>query len=60
MNEDVKTDEKTEEEIGEKKGFWRKVKVRWFWMQKRVQASRYDGENPGIYLFRAELKSKQL
>ena len=57
LNEDVKTDEKTEEEIGEKKGFWRKVKVRWVLDAEESQASRYDGENPGIYLFRAELKS---
>lgn len=55
--EDVKTDEKTEEEIDEKEGFWRKVKVRWVLDAKESQASRYDGENPGIYLFRAELKS---
>lgn len=55
--EDVKTDEKTEEEIGEKEGFWRKVKVRWVLDAEESQASRYDGENPGIYLFRAELKS---
>lgn len=55
--EDVKTDEKTEEEIDEKKGFWRKVKVRWVLDAEESQASRYDGENPGIYLFRAELKS---
>lgn len=51
--EDVKTDEKTEEE----EGFWRKVKVRWVLDEEESQASRYDGENPGIYLFRAELKS---
>lgn len=57
LNEDVKTDEKTEEEIDEKKGFWRKVKVRWVLDAEESQASRYDGENPGIYLFRAELKS---
>ena len=57
LNEDVKTDEKTEEEIGEKKGFWRKEKVRWVLDAEESQASRYDGENPGIYLFRAELKS---
>ena len=44
MNEDVKTDEKTEEEIGEKKGFWRKVKVRWVLDAEESQASRYDGE----------------
>lgn len=55
--EDVKTDEKTEEEIDEKEGFWRKVKVRWVLDAEESQASRYDGENPGIYLFRAELKS---
>ena len=55
--EDVKTDEKTEEEIDEKEGFWRKVKVRWVMDAEESQASRYDGENPGIYLFRAELKS---
>lgn len=54
---DVKTDEKTEEEIDEKEGFWRKVKVRWVLDAEESQASRYDGENPGIYLFRAELKS---
>ena len=57
LNEDVKTDEKTEEEIDEKEGFWRKVKVRWVLDAEESQASRYDGENPGIYLFRAELKS---
>lgn len=57
LNEDVKTDEKTEEEIGEKKGFWRKVKVRWVLDAEESQASCYDGENLGIYLFRAELKS---
>ena len=56
-NEDVKTDEKTEEEIDEKEGFWRKVRVRWVLDEEESQASRYDGENPGIYLFRAELKS---
>lgn len=55
--EDVKTDEKTEEEIDEKEGFWRKVKVRWVLDAEESQASRYDGENPGVYLFRAELKS---
>lgn len=55
--EDVKTDEKTEEEIDEKEGFWRKVRVRWVLDEEESQASRYDGENPGIYLFRAELKS---
>lgn len=55
--EDVKTDEKTEEEIDEKEGFWRKVKVHWVLDAEESQASRYDGENPGIYLFRAELKS---
>lgn len=55
--EDVKTDEKTEKEIDEKEGFWRKVKVRWVLDAEESQASRYDGENPGIYLFRAELKS---
>lgn len=55
--EDVKTDEKTEEEIDEKEGFWRKVKVRWVLGAEESQASRYDGENPGVYLFRAELKS---
>ena len=55
--EDVKTDEKTEEEIDEKEGFWRKVKVCWVLDAEESQASRYDGENPGIYLFRAELKS---
>lgn len=55
--EDVKTDEKTEEEIDEKESFWRKVKVRWVLDAEESQASRYDGENPGIYLFRAELKS---
>ena len=55
--EDVKTDEKTEEEIDEKEGFWRKVKMRWVLDAEESQASRYDGENPGIYLFRAELKS---
>ncbi|WP_455902532.1 carboxypeptidase regulatory-like domain-containing protein [Clostridium sp.] len=55
--EDVKTDEKTEEEIDEKEGFWRKVKVRWVLDAEESQASRYDGENPGIYLFRAELKA---
>ena len=55
--EDVKTDEKTEEEIDEKEGFWRKVKVRWVLDAEESQASRYDGENPGIYLFRAELNS---
>ena len=55
--EDVKTDEKTEEEIDKKEGFWRKVKVRWVLDAEESQASRYDGENPGIYLFRAELKS---
>lgn len=55
--EGVKTDEKTEEEIDEKEGFWRKVKVRWVLDAEESQASRYDGENPGIYLFRAELKS---
>ena len=55
--EDVKTDEKTEEEIDEKEGFWRKVKVSWVLDAEESQASRYDGENPGIYLFRAELKS---
>lgn len=55
--EDAKTDEKTEEEIDEKEGFWRKVKVRWVLDAEESQASRYDGENPGIYLFRAELKS---
>ena len=55
--EDVKTDEKTEEEIDEEGGFWRKVKVRWVLDAEESQASRYDGENPGIYLFRAELKS---
>ena len=55
--EDVKTDEKTEEEIDEKEGFWRKVKVRWVLDAEESQASRYDGENPGIYLFRAGLKS---
>lgn len=55
--EDVKTDKKTEEEIDEKEGFWRKVKVRWVLDAEESQASRYDGENPGIYLFRAELKS---
>ena len=55
--EDVKIDEKTEEEIDEKEGFWRKVKVRWVLDAEESQASRYDGENPGIYLFRAELKS---
>ena len=55
--EDVKTDEKTEEEIDEKEGFWRKVKVRWVLDAEESQASRYDGENPGSYLFRAELKS---
>lgn len=54
---DEKTDEKTEEEIDEKEGFWRKVKVRWVLDAEESQASRYDGENPGIYLFRAELKS---
>ena len=56
-NEDVKTDEKTEEEIDEEGGFWRKVRVRWVLDEEESQASRYDGENPGIYLFRAELKS---
>ena len=55
--EEVKTDEKTEEEIDEKEGFWRKVKVRWVLDAEESQASRYDGENPGVYLFRAELKS---
>lgn len=55
--EDVKTDEKIEEEIDEKESFWRKVKVRWVLDAEESQASRYDGENPGIYLFRAELKS---
>ena len=55
--EDVKTDEKTEEEIDEEGGFWRKVRVRWVLDEEESQASRYDGENPGIYLFRAELKS---
>lgn len=55
--EDAKTDEKTEEEIDEKEGFWRKVKVRWVLDAEESQASRYDGENPGVYLFRAELKS---
>lgn len=55
--EDVKTDEKTEGEIDEKEGFWRKVKVRWVLDAEESQASRYDGENPGVYLFRAELKS---
>lgn len=55
--EEVKTDEKTEEEIDEKEGFWRKVKVRWVLDAEESQASRYDGENPGVYLFCAELKS---
>lgn len=55
--EDVKTDEKTEEEIDEEGGFWRKVRVRWVLDEEESRASRYDGENPGIYLFRAELKS---
>ena len=55
--EEVKTDEKTEEEIDEKEGFWRKVKVRWVLDAEESQASRYDGENPGVYLFRAELIS---
>ena len=54
---DEKTDEKTEEEIDEKEGFWRKVKVCWVLDAEESEAPRYDGENPGIYLFRAELKS---
>lgn len=31
--------------------------MRWVLDAEESQASRYDGENPGIYLFRAELKS---
>lgn len=31
--------------------------MRWVLDAEESQASRYDGENPGVYLFRAELKS---
>ena len=54
--EDVKTDEKTEEEIDERKVL-AKSKGALVLDAEESQASRYDGENPGIYLFRAELKS---